>query len=81
MTDVTPRDWTFPECGELVPGGVYHTCDTRSWPPGQILTAEPDPQLARVAAALERIADALEKQNEPKPWYMPANAPQEASDD
>lgn len=48
--------YTCEACGLWIDGGGPHHCRTSLWPiPGS------SPELSRIAAALERIADALEK--------------------
>ncbi len=62
---MTKGYWTCPNCGALVPQGAAHSCPMMTGYPNnppspQAVRLDPVPSYMRLAAALERIATALE---------------------
>jgi hypothetical protein len=61
--------WTCHRCGQLIPNGCTHSCQTsllpQPSPPGLPLdpTAQQTAALHRLATAIERLAAALEEEN------------------
>ena len=61
ISDTTAGSWFCKECGKYIPSGQYHVHNKKLWATGDYF--QPVGTQERIAAALERIADALEKMN------------------